>query len=55
MAALAQGPPLSAPALSDRLLKFTGQFGALAEDIHRISRHSIRRFWTTWGWQQLSK
>ena len=38
MAALAQGPRPSAPALGGRLLKFTEQLGALAKDIHRISR-----------------
>jgi len=38
MAALAQGPPPSSQALGGRLLKFTEQLGALAKDIHRISR-----------------
>jgi signal transduction histidine kinase len=38
MAALARGSAPSSQALGDGLLKFTEQLGALAKDIHRISR-----------------
>lgn len=38
MAALAQALPESSPALSGRLLNFTGEIGILAKDIHRVSR-----------------
>src|ERR1700727_554634 len=38
LAALASGNRRSSQELRDRLLELTGQIGALAKDIHRISR-----------------